>query len=133
MTFAFLLMILCVQMLPDGSIAHRIFAWFFAVWWLGATGTGTFVGPAQFLTTSNGYFAAWGGLFFSLVFLFLVSPIFKAQADKMKAALVNQSFTDQIGLIFSSVVVLIEASVCVPRVVSFQLSVPAGTHSCTHH
>eukprot|EP00750_Incisomonas_marina_P031505 INCI8209.1.p1 GENE.INCI8209.1~~INCI8209.1.p1 ORF type:complete len:363 (+),score=52.49 INCI8209.1:265-1353(+) len=98
------------QMLPDGSIAHRIFAWFFAVWWLGATGTGTFVGPAQFLTTSNGYFAAWGGLFFSLVFLFLVSPIFKAQADKMKAALVNQSFTDQIGLIFSSVVVLIEAS-----------------------
>ena len=100
----------CVrQLLPEGSLAHQILAWFFVAWWLATTGAGTFSAP--FTTTGNGYFAAWGGFLFSVVFLTMTSPLFKQQTDRLKSALVSASFGDQIGLIVCSILCLVDASV----------------------
>jgi hypothetical protein len=104
------------QLLPEGSLAHQILAWFFVSWWMATAGAGTFSSP--FTTTGNGYFAAWGGFLFSVVFLSMTSPLFKQSADKLKSALVSASFGDQIGLILCSILCLVDASVqfggCVP-------------------
>jgi len=102
---------LCVQILAnDGHVGHQVLAWFFFVWWLAGGCAGTFSAP--FGTLSNGYFAAWAGIFISGLFLAIVSPIFKSFADKAKSAiLVNEAVLDQVGLVIASIIEVIAASV----------------------
>ena len=99
-----------VPTLAANDMIHRIFGWYFAVWWLAGTITGTFAGPFQ-TNTGNGYFAAWGALLFSLFYLSMVSPIFKGRVEQMQKVVVDQSFSDLIGLTACSIIELIAASV----------------------
>eukprot|EP00591_Stephanopyxis_turris_P005226 CAMPEP_0195521958 /NCGR_PEP_ID=MMETSP0794_2-20130614/19766_1 /TAXON_ID=515487 /ORGANISM="Stephanopyxis turris, Strain CCMP 815" /LENGTH=382 /DNA_ID=CAMNT_0040651623 /DNA_START=44 /DNA_END=1192 /DNA_ORIENTATION=- len=110
LSLAYIIILRYTQILAnDGHVGHQVLAWFFFVWWLAGGCAGTFSAP--FGTLSNGYFAAWAGIFISGLFLAIVSPIFKSFADKAKSAiLVNEAVLDQVGLVIASIIEVIAAS-----------------------
>lgn len=104
--------------LENNNLVENIAAWFFAVWWIAGAGAGTFSAP--FTSSSNGYFSAWGAVFFSVAYLLAVSPIAKAQMARLKDAVAGQAFGDQIGIIVCSVIELIDASASCGVCVSYE-------------
>jgi hypothetical protein len=86
---------------------HHGMGWFFVVWWIAGSFTATFSAPCC-IVTGNGYFASWAGLFGSIMYLKLVSPIVQSKIASGTSAL---ALGNLFGCMLCSIIVLIGASV----------------------
>ena len=93
----------------DSRIGKAAFSGFFSAWWTAGAITLTFYGP--FTVTSNGYFACWAALIFSVAMLVAtLGRIAAEQTDAAKAALREKR--SLAGLLVASAVMI---GACISR------------------